>query len=119
MSVAWLERHQIVIYLGSLLAGAAVGLAAPAAAPWAELGIYPFLATLLYATFLQVPFTAIADSLRDARFLSAALVLNARPARTPRRSTTFWPVGPDESTEGPIASLYPFGGDAALCSRCA
>lgn len=76
MSVAWLERHQIVVYLGSLLVGAAVGLIMPAAAPWAELGIYPFLAMLLYATFLQVPFTAIADSLRDARFLSAALVLN-------------------------------------------
>lgn len=76
MSVAWLERHQIAIYLGSLFAGAAVGLIMPAAAPWAELGIYPFLAALLYATFLQVPFTAIAHSLRDARFLSAALVLN-------------------------------------------
>ena len=76
MSVARLERHQIVIYLGALLTGAAVGLTVPAAAPWAELGIYPFLAALLYATFLQVPFTAIARALRDLRFLSATLVLN-------------------------------------------
>lgn len=76
MSVDRLERHQIVIYLGALLAGSALGLTSRAAAPWAELGIYPFLAALLYATFLQVPFTAIAQGLRDLRFLSATLVLN-------------------------------------------
>ncbi|WP_017975721.1 arsenic resistance protein [Actinopolyspora halophila] len=72
----WLERHQIPIYLGGLAAGAVVGLALPASAPIWERAIYPVLGTLLYATFLRVPFTRLTRAFRDGRFLAAALLLN-------------------------------------------
>lgn len=72
----WLERHQISIYLGGLAAGAGVGLVAPATASAFERAIYPVLGALLYATFLQVPFTRLSGAFRDGRFLTAALVLN-------------------------------------------
>lgn len=72
----WLERHQIPVYLGALVAGTAVGLALPSASSVFEASIYPLLGALLYATFLQVPFTKLAESFRDRRFLTAALVLN-------------------------------------------
>ena len=41
-----------------------------------ELAIYPVLGALLYATFLQVPFTALTRACRDVRFLGAAMVLD-------------------------------------------
>lgn len=72
----WLERHQIPVYLGALVAGAGAGWLAPAASSVFEASIYPLLGALLYATFLQVPFTRFADAFRDRRFLVAALVLN-------------------------------------------
>lgn len=75
-AVAWAERHQIGAYLLSLAAGAVVGLTAPGAAPALEHAIEPVLALLLFATFLQVPFTALTRALRDARFLGVVLVVN-------------------------------------------
>ena len=75
-AVEVLERHQIGIYLGGLAAGAAVGLAWPGTSHPLELSIYPVLGALLYATFLQVPFTKIAAAFRDTRFLVSVLVLN-------------------------------------------
>lgn len=72
----WLERHQILVYLGALAFGAAVGLTLPGSSSVFEAGIYPLLGALLYATFLQVPFTKLAEAFRDRRFLTAALVLN-------------------------------------------
>lgn len=75
-AVEVLERHQIAIYLGGLAAGAAVGLAWSATSHPLEWSIYPVLGTLLYATFLQVPFTRLAGAFRDTRFLASALVLN-------------------------------------------
>ncbi|RZT85616.1 ACR3 family arsenite efflux pump ArsB [Pseudonocardia sediminis] len=75
--VAWWERHQIPVYLGGLAAGAVAGVLLPSpAASAVEVGIYPVLGLLLYATFLQVPFAAIGHSLRDVRFVAAALVLS-------------------------------------------
>ena len=75
--VAWWERHQIAVYLGGLATGAVVGVLLPApAASSVEVAIYPVLGLLLYATFLQVPFAAIGRSLRDVRFVTAALVLS-------------------------------------------
>ncbi|RZT07749.1 ACR3 family arsenite efflux pump ArsB [Mycobacterium sp. BK558] len=71
-----MERRQIPIYLGGLAAGAAAGLAWPAGGSLWELCIYPVLGALLYATFLQVPFTKIAGAFKDSRFLTAVLVLN-------------------------------------------
>ncbi|WP_240157165.1 arsenic resistance protein [Pseudonocardia broussonetiae] len=72
----WLERHQIVIYLAALVLGAVAGLVLPGGASALELAIYPVLGALLYATFLQVPFTALTRAFRDVRFLSATMVLN-------------------------------------------
>lgn len=43
-----------------------------------EAAIYPVLGALLYATFLQVPFTALREAFADRRFLLAALALNFR-----------------------------------------
>lgn len=74
--VAWWERHQIVLYLGAIVVGAAVGLMLPGLAHPLELAINPTLGLLLYATFLGVPFTAIGAAFRDVRFLTAVLTLN-------------------------------------------
>ncbi|NVN49010.1 bile acid:sodium symporter [Mycolicibacterium hippocampi] len=71
-----MERHQIAIYLGGLAAGAAAGLAWPAGGPTWEAAIYPVLGALLYATFLQVPFTKLTAAFRDGRFLGAVLLVN-------------------------------------------
>ena len=71
-----MEHHQVVIYLLAMVAGAGIGLAAPGLAPSLEHAINPVLGALLYVTFLQVPAADLARSLRDGRFLSAALVIN-------------------------------------------
>ncbi|MEU7904559.1 bile acid:sodium symporter [Actinoplanes sp. NPDC049118] len=71
-----MEQHQIVVYLGAIVAGAVVGWAAPSAGPGLEHLINPVLGVLLYVTFLQVPARDLMRSLRDGRFLAAALVVN-------------------------------------------
>ncbi|BBY31573.1 arsenic resistance protein [Mycolicibacterium sediminis] len=71
-----MERHQIAIYLSGLAAGAVVGWAWPTGGPVWEAAIYPVLGALLYATFLQVPFTKLTVAFRDGRFLSAVLLVN-------------------------------------------
>ncbi|PBC47351.1 bile acid:sodium symporter [Rhodococcus sp. ACPA1] len=71
-----MEHHQVAIYLAAMVAGAGLGWAAPAAGPGLEHAINPVLGAQLYATFLQVPAAELVRSLRDARFLSAAMVVN-------------------------------------------
>ena len=71
-----LEQHQIAVYLGALAAGAAGGWGWPAGASMWEAAIYPVLGLVLYATFLQVPFTRLTAAFRDARFLGAVLAVN-------------------------------------------
>ncbi|MBQ0925787.1 MULTISPECIES: arsenic resistance protein [Pseudonocardiaceae] len=71
-----MEQHQVSIYIGAILAGVVVGLAAPTAGPWFEAAINPVLGALLYVTFLQVPARELARSLRAGRFLGAVLVVN-------------------------------------------
>lgn len=71
-----MERHQVPLYLGALVVGAAVGLLAPTVARPAEGAIEPVLGLLLYATFLGVPFARIGRALRSARFLGTVLALN-------------------------------------------
>lgn len=71
-----MERHQVAVYLGGTVAGAVVGWAAPDAGPGFAHAINPVLGTLLYATFFQVPATQLVHSLRDGRFLGAALFVN-------------------------------------------
>lgn len=75
-TAAWGERHQVVLYLAAIVVGGTVGLAAPSVAPALEVAITPALGALLYATFLAVPFARMGAALRDARFLTAVLVLN-------------------------------------------
>ncbi|MET9568681.1 arsenic resistance protein [Streptomyces virginiae] len=71
-----MEHHQIPIYLGAMALGALLGGAVPAAGPGLEHAINPVLGALLFVTFLQVPAGGLLRSLRDGRFLSAALVVN-------------------------------------------
>ena len=71
----WAERHQIVLYLAAIAVGLIVGGLIPAAHAL-EVAINPAIGVLLYATFLGVPFTRLADAFRDARFLITLLVLN-------------------------------------------
>ena len=74
--VAWMEHHQVVLYLGALVTGAVLGLAAPAAGSLLETAISPVLAALLYATFLGVPFHRLRAAFADARFMAALLAVN-------------------------------------------
>ena len=76
-----MERHQVAVYVGAIAAGIGVGLLAPGAGHGLEPAINPALDVLLYATFLQVPATELARSLRTGRFLAAAYsIVWPRPA---------------------------------------
>lgn len=74
--VAWMERHQIGLYLVAIFLGGAVGFLAPDSAGVLEQSISPVLGLLLYATFLGIPFASIGRAARDLRFLATLLVLN-------------------------------------------
>ncbi len=74
--VAWLDRHQIVLYLLAIAAGVVIGLSAPSAAHPLELAINPILGLLLYATFLGVPFSQIGAAVKDVRFLLTVSLVN-------------------------------------------
>ncbi|KAB2589713.1 arsenic resistance protein [Streptomyces arboris] len=75
-AVAWMERHQVAVYLAAMALGALLGLAVPSFGPGLEHLINPVLGALLFVTFLQVPASELLRSLRDGRFLSAVLVVN-------------------------------------------
>ncbi|RJN32616.1 arsenic resistance protein [Nesterenkonia natronophila] len=76
VSHAALERHQVWWYLGAVALGAVVGLTWPASSQPLEALVWPTLGLLLYATFTQMNLSAVPRSLRDPRFLIAALVGN-------------------------------------------
>lgn len=71
-----MERHQVLLYLAAMLAGAGVGLGVPAVAGPAGGAITPVLGLLLFTTFLAVPFTRLGRSLREPRFLVTVLLVN-------------------------------------------
>ncbi|MFF2656221.1 arsenic resistance protein [Kitasatospora sp. NPDC058032] len=71
-----MERHQVAIYLAAMALGGLLGRLAPGAAPGLEHAINPVLGALLFVTFLQVPAAELLRSLRDTRFLAAALTVN-------------------------------------------
>ncbi|MFI5569185.1 bile acid:sodium symporter [Streptomyces sp. NPDC051740] len=71
-----MEDRQVAIYLGAMALGGLLGWAAPAAGPGLEHAIDPVLGPLLFVTFLQVPAADLIRSLRDGRFLSAAMTVN-------------------------------------------
>lgn len=74
--IDWFERHQVALYLTSLLVGSLLGLALPAVAQPAGVAITPVLGALLYVTFLGVPVARLGRAVRDRRFLATVLVLN-------------------------------------------
>lgn len=74
--VAWMERHQVPVYLAAMAVGAGIGLVTPGLGIGLDHAINPVLGVLLYVTFLQVPAAELLLSLRDGRFLGAALVVN-------------------------------------------
>lgn len=73
---AFLDRHQVWVYLGAAALAAVLGLAAPGLAG-SDVLVNPVLALLLFATFLAVPVERLLDGLRDWRFLGCLAVVNA------------------------------------------
>ncbi|MFF4758365.1 bile acid:sodium symporter [Streptomyces sp. NPDC001292] len=71
-----MEHHQVAIHLAAMGVGGLLGRLAPGAGPGLEHAINPVLGALLFVTFLQVPAAELVRSLRDGRFLTAALVVN-------------------------------------------
>ncbi|WP_128976647.1 bile acid:sodium symporter [Streptomyces roseicoloratus] len=71
-----MEDHQVAVYLAAMAVGGLLGWLAPAAGPGLEHAVNPVLGALLFVTFLQVPAAELLRSLRDTRFLAAALVVN-------------------------------------------
>lgn len=74
--LGWWDRHQIVLYISAIAAGAALGLIAPQSSPVLEHSIEPVLMLLLFATFLGVPLTELSGAFRDIRFLGTVVVAN-------------------------------------------
>lgn len=71
-----LERRQVWVYATAIAAGLVLGTAAPALGLVAEVLLWPVLALLLYATFVQVPLLHLVAALRDVRFAGATLLGN-------------------------------------------
>ncbi|MFE7962693.1 arsenic resistance protein [Streptomyces cellulosae] len=71
-----MEHQQVAIYLAALAAGGLLGWTAPGLGPGLEHAINHVLGALLFVTFLQVPAAELVRSLRDGRFLSAAVLVN-------------------------------------------
>lgn len=71
-----LERHQVWVYLAAIALGLAVGTLWPGTSGAGEALLWPVLALLLYATFLQVPLTQLRTAFKDLRFLGAVVVGN-------------------------------------------
>ncbi|MCK9874686.1 bile acid:sodium symporter [Frankia sp. Ag45/Mut15] len=89
-----MDEHQVGVYLAAMAVGAVLGLTAPGLGPGLEHAISPLLAALLYVTFLQVPAVELVRSLRDGRFLTAALVVNF--AVVPLVVAVMFPFLPDD-----------------------
>ncbi|MFF7056804.1 arsenic resistance protein [Achromobacter spanius] len=71
-----LERYQVWAYLLAIGLGLATGTAWPHVGPAMEALLWPTLAVLLFATFLQVPLLHVRTALRDRRFSVAVLLGN-------------------------------------------
>lgn len=71
-----MEKHQSWLYLTFIALGLALGIAAPGLAEPLKALLWPLLATLLYATFTQIPLLHIAQSFKDTRFITALMVGN-------------------------------------------
>lgn len=76
MNRAALERHQVWLYLLAIAFGLGLGTRWPVAAAALEALVWPTLALLLFATFLQVPLLQVRQALRDRRFAAAVVLGN-------------------------------------------
>lgn len=76
MNRVTLERRQVWIYLIAILAGLTLGSIQPALGPRFETLLWPVLALLLYATFVQVPLLHVREAFGDRRFVLAILLGN-------------------------------------------
>ena len=74
--IAWLEKHQIWMYLAALFAGGVIGILLPGVSTPLEQAINPVLGLLLYATFLMVPLGRIGQGFKDFHFLGVLGALN-------------------------------------------
>lgn len=71
-----LERCQVWIYLGAITFGLGLGVMVPDAASFLDSLLWPVLALLLFATFVQVPLWHLPAAFRDHRFIAAVLIGN-------------------------------------------
>lgn len=71
-----MERQQTWFYVTALIAGAWVGLAAPAWGSALHYAVSPVLAVLLYSMFVQIPFMELQASWTNLRFMAALLLAN-------------------------------------------
>lgn len=71
-----LERYQVWAYLLAIGLGLGTGTVWPRVGPAMEALLWPTLAALLFATFLQVPLLHVRNALRDRRFSLAVLLGN-------------------------------------------
>lgn len=71
-----LEKHQVWVYLAVLVLGAVLGTAWPQWGQQLDLLVWPALAVLLYATFTQMNLADVPRSLKNIRFLVAAVLGN-------------------------------------------
>lgn len=71
-----LERNQVWLYLAAIVAGLILGSFALGVAPIFERILWPVLAVLLFATFLQTPLLHVRDAFRDGRFMLASVLGN-------------------------------------------
>src|SRR5699024_11731676 len=74
--IAWLEKHQIWMYLAALFAGGVIGILLPGVSTPLEQAINPVLGLLLYATFLMVPLGRICQGFKYFHFLAVLGELN-------------------------------------------
>lgn len=68
-----LEKYQVVIYSGAIIAGLAAGIRFPEFLSAWDAALWPLLGVLLFATFTQVPLVHLPQAFGDVRFLAAAV----------------------------------------------
>lgn len=71
-----LEQHQVWLYLGAAVLGAMLGLLLPGTGAVTGVLLWPLLAALLFATFVQTPLQRVREAGRDRRWLGTVLVGN-------------------------------------------
>ncbi|MFO2466127.1 arsenic resistance protein [Pseudomonas sp. 15FMM2] len=71
-----LEQNQIPVYFATVVLAVALGLLAPSVSQGLQLLVTPAIAVLMYAMFLQIPFLALRQGLRNRRFMAALLLAN-------------------------------------------